>query len=137
MARLRDQEHDRRRKERYPVEKCQVIYRKHAFWVFFERKKRRCPVIDMSSTGIAFVTNEFVSTGSDLRLAFSLDVLRHVVPRGYATSAQVVYCVPFRQKRGLFRVGCKFVRQSAEDQRVLKSIIKDSIMSRMETERFT
>ena len=136
MPLMRDGQHDRRKKERYSVERCQVLYSKHMFWIFFETRKRRCPIVDMSSTGVGFVTNEYIKPGTELRLGFSVDILRHVVPRGFATSAEVVYCVPFRPKPGLFRVGAKFVKQKPADSRVLKSIIKDSIMSRMETERF-
>ena len=77
-----------RRNRRFAVEDCTVEYRKHTALAFFAGRLRVSPLIDLSVSGLQFVSDDLFDIGQRLDLKVILpSAFRALIARGEVVCA--------------------------------------------------
>jgi len=106
-----------RRNRRFAVEDCTVEYRKHAALAFLAGHPKVSPLIDLSVSGLQFVSEDLFDIGQRL----DLKVILPGAFRALITRAEVVWAKRITDRTS-YRMGVRFLNPSAEDVALLRSL---------------
>lgn len=114
---------ERRRKKRYGVKDAVVRYRKHPPFGLLFPPSDRYLVINLSQTGIAFITRDRLEEGVRLGLTLHAPPARVPIRAG----GRVVW-VHKSDRQDAFRVGVRFTRMSERARNVLKAVLDNAVI---------
>lgn len=120
---------DRRRSVRYTVKHCTALFRRRRLLLFFEGgAPHHGPVVDLSSSGISFITRRTVSPGDVILIAFDIPFDVYAVPPGFKLKARVRWVDAAPGGGNVKRVGCEFHKLKPDEHELITRIIQYGIL---------
>ncbi len=106
-----------RRNRRFAVEDCTVEYRRHAAIAFLAAHPKVSPLIDLSVSGLQFVSEDLFDIGQRLDLKVVLPgAFRALIAR-----AEVVWAKRITDRTS-YRMGVRFLNPTTEDAALLRAL---------------
>ena len=118
---------ERRNRKRYGVRDAIVRYKKASLLSFIAPASQKYLVLNLSDTGLEFITKETVIEGRKLTVAVTAPPIRGTV---HATGK--VIWVKKSQEQDAFRVGLEFTRLSARSAAYLRALLDSAVVDTIE-----
>ena len=118
---------EHRGNKRYNVKECLVQYKPGSILDIFSSASPEYIVLDISQTGMQFITCERFKEKTTLLLKINASCLKGemIYTRGY------IVWIKDAPKLGIYVVGVKFVSMSEQDQGRLKDILDNAVINKV------